>query len=118
MAFGSGQGAAEPRRRARYPGHSNPPDSLWENSTANTPILRPEFDILKSFEYPHFRAHCADSVVVITRRCQRLNPGSSPGRRTFSGIFEGKSGCDFKEIQFSLSAVKQWMIQFFFETFD
>jgi hypothetical protein len=24
---------------------------------------------------------CADSVVVITRRCQRLNPGSSPGRR-------------------------------------
>src|SRR5665647_754193 len=25
---------------------------------------------------------CADSVVVITRRCQRLNPGSSPGRRT------------------------------------
>jgi hypothetical protein len=41
----------------------------------------PVFDILKSFEFPHCRAHCADSVVVITRRCQRLNPGSSPGRR-------------------------------------
>ena len=41
----------------------------------------PHFDILKLFEFPHCRAHCADSVVVITRRCQRLNPGSSPGRR-------------------------------------
>ena len=40
-----------------------------------------QFDMLKSFDYPHCRAHCADSVVVITRRCQRLNPGSSPGRR-------------------------------------
>lgn len=32
---------------------------------------------------PCCKAHdvCADSVVVITRRCQRLNPGSSPGRR-------------------------------------
>ena len=29
----------------------------------------------------------ADSVVVITRRCQRLNPGSSPGRRTLSWQF-------------------------------
>jgi hypothetical protein len=33
----------------------------------------------------HISEHiCADSVVVITRRCQRLNPGSSPGRRTLS----------------------------------
>ena len=31
---------------------------------------------------------CADSVVVITRRCQRLNPGSSPGRRTLSFFME------------------------------
>ena len=57
------------------------------SSPENTPISRPEFDILKSFEYPHFRAHCADSVVVITRRCQRLNPGSSPGRRIFSALW-------------------------------
>ena len=41
----------------------------------------PQVDILKWLEYPHCKAHCADSVVVITRRCQRLNPGSSPGRR-------------------------------------
>ncbi len=46
----------------------------------NEPLVL-RFDILKSFEFPHCRAHCADSVVVITRRCQRLNPGSSPGRR-------------------------------------
>ena len=25
---------------------------------------------------------CESSVVVITERCQRLNPGSSPGART------------------------------------
>ena len=27
---------------------------------------------------------CESSVVVITERCQRLNPGSSPGSRTLS----------------------------------
>ena len=55
------------------------------------------FDKLKLFESPHCRAHCADSVVVITRRCQRLNPGSSPGRRIVSllGHFLTKAHCGF-----------------------
>ena len=30
-----------------------------------------------------FVRHCADSVAVITRRCQRLNSGSNPDRRTY-----------------------------------
>ena len=48
---------------------------------------------VSSIRLNHLNAHTlerirADSVVVITRRCQRLNPGSSPGRRTFSLVFQ------------------------------
>ncbi len=84
IAVGAGLTRAEMRRSRA--GESPRAPALRGCATQT----RPRFDRLNIREIPLCKAHsaraqaCADSVVVITRRCQRLNPGSSPGRRTIT----------------------------------
>ena len=55
--------------------------SSWNREMASGTGSGDDSISLLWFTSNYLESFCADSVVVITRRCQRLNSGSSPDRR-------------------------------------